>query len=170
VGQGVQAQGAVSVTGSGEVVMVLDPGDLLLSALEMRRGETIVSTAAAAERPPRLLVVDDSITTRTLERSILEHNGYEVRVAVHGKEAWDLVQSEAFDLVVTDIEMPLMDGFALAERIKQDPDLRSIPVIIVSSLAKDEHRRRGVEVGADAYIVKSQFETQILLDTVRQLL
>jgi len=115
-------------------------------------------------------VVDDSITTRSLEKSILEHAGYKVSLAVDGKQAWALLQEQEFDLVVTDVEMPEMDGFELTSLIKQSDRLKRLPVIIVTSLAREEDRRRGIEAGAEAYIVKGQFETGVLLDVVGQLI
>jgi len=87
---------------------------------------------------------------------------------VDGREAWDLIQSREFDLVVTDIEMPEMDGFALTERIKNSEKYAMLPVIIVSSKSNEEDRLAGIRVGADAYIVKGQFETRVLLDVVNQ--
>jgi len=159
-----------TLTGKGGVVIVLNARDLVETLLENVRGNRITVLADdASEAPVHVLVVDDTLTTRTLEKNILESEGYEVDVAVNGQEAWDIFQNRHFDLVVTDVQMPLMDGFELAEKIKTDDKYREIPVIIVTSLATDEDRRRGVEVGADAYIVKSHFETRELLDVVRQL-
>lgn len=160
-----------TLTGSGEVIMVLNPADLVTSALtgnrlSIRALEHQGETAAA----PRILVVDDSITTRTLGKSILEHAGYDVSVAVDGKQAWTILQEQTFDLVVSDVEMPGMDGFQLTERIKQSEHLNTLPVIIVTSLANEADRRRGIEVGAQAYIVKGKFETKALLDVVSQLI
>ena len=117
----------------------------------------------------RILVVDDSITTRTLERNILEGHGYDVTVASDGQEAWDTVQRGRFDLVVTDIEMPRMSGLELTERIKANKALVDLPVIIVSSLSQDDEVRLGMEVGADAYLTKGVFETRVLIDAVSRL-
>jgi two-component system chemotaxis sensor kinase CheA len=159
-----------TLTGSGEVIMVLNPSDLVDTALHGARARLdAIAEQDETAAVPRILVVDDSITTRTLEKSILEHAGYDVSVAVDGNQAWSLLQEQSFDLVVSDVEMPGMDGFQLAERIKQSPKLKDMPVIIVTSLAKEADRRRGVEAGADAYIVKGQFETKALLDVVAQL-
>ncbi len=159
-----------TLTGKGGIVIVLSAGDLVETMLEMATA-TRISTLEGGEgaTPVQILVVDDTLTTRALEKNILEGEGYDVAVAVNGQEAWDLLQSRHFDLVVTDIQMPVMDGFELAERIKADENTKRIPVIIVTSLATDEDRLRGIEVGADAYIVKSHFETKELLDVVRQL-
>ncbi len=159
-----------TLTGSGEVILVLNPRELIDSALSRGSRRVVAGATDASAEPAHILVVDDSITTRTLERSILENKGYRVTVAVNGKEAWDLVQANEYDLVVSDIEMPLMTGLELAERIKSHAELRRLPIIIVSSLASEAHRQRGVEVGADAYLVKSEFETQSLLELVGQLL
>lgn len=160
-----------TLTGSGEVIMVLNPADLVDSGL---RSSLVhldsADQADAAMQAPRVLVVDDSITTRTLEKSILEHAGYRVSIAVDGKQAWLMLQEQQFDLVVTDVEMPQMNGFELTELIKRSERYRSLPVIIVTSLANEADRQRGIEVGAEAYIVKGQFETRVLLDVVEQLI
>jgi two-component system chemotaxis sensor kinase CheA len=117
-----------------------------------------------------ILVVDDSLTTRTLEKSILEANGFRVRIAVDGLEALAKLRAEKPDLVITDIQMPRMDGFALLEAMKKDSSLNRIPVIVVSSLEKREDQKRGLELGADAYIVKRKFDQQELLTAIRQIL
>jgi CheY-like chemotaxis protein len=123
-----------------------------------------------SDRPaPRILVVDDSITTRTLEESILVGAGYRVRTATDGEAAWEILRNERFDLVLTDVEMPGMDGFELTRRIKQEARLADLPVVIVTSLGSEADRRRGMEVNADAYIVKSSFESRELLEVVGQL-
>lgn len=158
-----------TLTGSGEVIMVLNPSDLVDTAMRGSLSRQRTSSGSTV-KVPRVLVVDDSITTRTLEKSILEHAGYKVSVAVDGIQAWEMLQEQTFDLVVTDVEMPSMSGFELTDRIKQSERLQGMPVIIVTSLAKEEDRRRGIEVGAEAYIVKGQFETKILLDVVQQLI
>lgn len=159
-----------TLTGSGEVIMVLNPPDLVDSAMRSSLSHLRANQIEINDKKvPHILVVDDSITTRSLERSILEHAGYKVTVEVDGKRAWDLLQEQTFDLVVTDVEMPVMTGLELADRIKQTDWLRGMPVIMVTSLAKEEDRQRGIEVGADAYIVKGQFETKVLLDVVEQL-
>ncbi len=159
-----------ALTGSGEVIMVLNPSDLVESAL---RGSRVRISAAEQlnhpTAPPHILVVDDSITTRTLEKSILEHAGYQVSTAVNGQQAWESLQAGDFDLVVADVEMPVMNGFELTTSIKQDDRYQRLPVIIVTSLARDSDRQRGVAAGADAYIVKGEFETSTLLDVVAQL-
>jgi two-component system chemotaxis sensor kinase CheA len=120
--------------------------------------------------PAHILVVDDSVTTRTLEKSVLEAHGYRVRVAVDGMEALMLLQAEPGDLVIADVEMPRLDGFGLLAAIRKDPRLRSLPVIMVTSLEKREHQEKGLALGADAYIVKRHFDQSTLLETIRRLL
>lgn len=160
-----------TLTGSGEVIMVLNPSELVDSALSgsiSHHGAE--SDSQEADKTLRILVVDDSITTRSLEKSILEHAGYKTSVAVNGKQAWSMLQEQTFDLVLTDIEMPEMNGFELTALIKQSERLHHLPVIIVTSLAREEDRQRGIDAGAEAFIVKGQFETKILLDVVGQLI
>ncbi len=160
-----------TLTGSGEVIMVLNPPDLVTSASHSRLSHLRTEQIEIKHKTvPHILVVDDSITTRSLEKSILEHAGYRVTVAVDGKGAWDLLQAHTFNLVVTDVEMPMMTGLELTDLIKKTEWLKDIPVIMVTSLAKAEDRQRGIEVGADAYIVKGLFETKVLLDVVEQLI
>ncbi len=159
-----------TLTGSGGIMMVLNVGDLIETALSATAGTPVLSSSMLEEEvvTPHVLIVDDSLTTRTLERNILEYQGYDVTVANDGQQAWETLQDQRFDLVVSDIEMPRMNGFELTERIKQSEHLADIPVIIVSSLAADAEKQRGIEVGADAYIVKGQFETHALLEVVQR--
>lgn len=161
-----------SISGTGEIIMVLNPAELVDSALRFSRQSRLIDQQQHGETylPPHILVVDDSITTRTLEQNILQSMGYKVTIAVDGKKAWDIIQEQTFDLIVTDVEMPNMDGFGLTNRVKSNDKYREIPVIIVTSLAKDSDRQRGIEVGANAYIVKGEFETKALVDIVQQLL
>ena len=118
----------------------------------------------------RILVVDDSITTRTMEKNILETHGYDVVIAIDGDDALEKLRQNAFDLVVTDIEMPGLDGFELTERLRQMEEHRDVPVVIVSSRTSDEDKRRGIKVGAQAYIVKNRFDQGTLLQTVQTLI
>src|SRR5207247_373610 len=109
----------------------------------------------APRRRPRLLLVDDSVTTRHLERTILEAAGYDVRTAVDGQEAWDVLQSEGADAVVADVEMPRLDGFQLAETIRGSSRFASLPVVLVTGRETPGDKARGLAVGAEAYILKS---------------
>jgi two-component system, chemotaxis family, sensor kinase CheA len=157
---------------NGQVIVVLNSHDLIARAFQMRKSSPItLSDQAEIATPtrPRILVVDDSITTRTLEKNILENKNYHVTVAVNGKEAWELLQNQSFDLLITDIMMPIMDGFTLTQRVKQSDALCAMPVIIVTSLGSEIEKKRGIDVGADAYIVKNEFESDKLLQVVEQL-
>ncbi|HEY4745598.1 MAG TPA: hybrid sensor histidine kinase/response regulator [Desulfuromonadaceae bacterium] len=125
---------------------------------------------AAEERRATILVVDDSFNTREIEKSILEAYGYVVVTAGDGQEGWEKTRNELYDLVITDVEMPRLDGFSFTERLRGDERYRAVPVIIVTSREKDEDKRRGIQVGADAYIVKGAFDQSNLLETVRSLI
>lgn len=153
----------------GDILLVLAVGDLLTSALG-GTGHFVPVKPREARPTPRILVADDSITTRTLEQSILENAGYRVQVVADGEQAWEALRNGSFDLLITDVEMPALDGFELTRRVRADATLAEMPVIIVTSLGCEEHRRRGLEVRADAYVVKSSFETRELLEVVEQLL
>ncbi|WP_377810674.1 response regulator [Azospirillum sp. A29] len=138
-------------------------------------GSTLPAPARPAEEatPARahILVVDDSITTRTLEKSILEAHGYRVTLCVDGREALErLSEGMEVGLIISDVEMPRMDGFALLQAVKADKRLEEIPVILVTSRASDEDRERGLRLGADAYIVKTRFDQNELLAGIRRLL
>jgi two-component system, chemotaxis family, sensor kinase CheA len=158
-----------AVLPSGRIALVLGMGALLSGAA--RAGTTIAPVLASRGDAPqtRILVADDSITTRTLERSVLEAAGYTVATAVDGEDAWRQLERDGADLLVADVEMPRMDGIALCRRIRASERLRELPVVLVTGLATDADRARGLEAGADAYIVKSSFDHASLLETVRQL-
>jgi two-component system chemotaxis sensor kinase CheA len=160
--------GAIQM-GDGRLILLLNPVALAQAARGMALMTTIVKHDDA-RRHSRLLVADDSFTTRELIRTILQSAGYDVTTAVDGFDALDKLRAATYDLVVSDVEMPRVDGFQLTSRIRNDLGLAELPVIIVTSLASEAHRRRGLEVGAQAYIVKSQFNQSNLLDTVQQLL
>ena len=115
-------------------------------------------------------MVDDSITVREVERQLLTSRGYEVAVAVDGADGWNSVRGGEFDLVVSDIDMPRMNGIELVRSIKQDAKLRSLPVVIVSYKDREEDRMRGLEAGADGYLTKSSFQDHTLLKTVERLI
>ncbi|HET7189432.1 MAG TPA: response regulator, partial [Gemmatimonadaceae bacterium] len=158
-----------ALLGDGEVVLVLGV------AVLMGDGSRHVSIAApAADRfdpaSRRILVVDDSITSRTLEQSVLTAAGYDVVTAVDGLEGWRVIERGDVALVISDVEMPHLDGVELCMRIRANERTASLPVILVTSLDQPEQRARGLEAGADAYVTKSGFDQDILLDTVRQLL
>jgi two-component system chemotaxis sensor kinase CheA len=154
----------------GTVFIVLNPVSLVEGCTQSMA--TVLNGAKPASEAvaPNILVVDDSITTRSLEKSILEAHGYRVRVAVDGLEALQLLRAEKASLVVADIQMPRLDGFGLLQAMKADKQLGKIPVIIVSSLERAEDQQRGLTLGADAYVVKRKFDQQELLEAIQQLL
>jgi two-component system, chemotaxis family, sensor kinase CheA len=165
-----------TITGSGDVVLVLDAADLI--KLGKRRGshstqEIITQQTDYMDHTVRktILVVDDSITTRTLEKNILEAAGYEVMIATDGSEALSIIGSGKIpDLVVTDIVMPGVNGFELTQKIKGNATTEHLPVILVTSLDSAEDKQRGIEVQADAYIVKGSFDQTNLLEAIEQLI
>ncbi|MDD2302037.1 MAG: hybrid sensor histidine kinase/response regulator, partial [Eubacteriales bacterium] len=159
-----------AILGGGEVVIILNVADLIKSAA----GRAMPAAMPAQTQEPvvanRVLVVDDSITTRTLEKNILQNAGYEVHVAVDGEEAWALIQSQPLDAIVADIDMPRMNGFDLTAKVKTDDRFKELPVILVSSLESPQDKIRGMEAGADSYIVKSGFDQAELLETIARLI
>src|SRR5581483_33106 len=116
------------------------------------------------------LVVDDSLTVRELERKLLESRGYAVEIAVDGMDGWNAVRTGAFGLVVTDVDMPRLDGVELTKLIKQDVKLRNTPVMIVSYKDREDDRRRGLDAGADYYLTKGSFHDETMLDAVAELI
>lgn len=163
------------VLDNGSTAFVINPMELIRSAAQSHWNAPSLSfTETPApqpkDAPSSILVVDDSMTTRTLEKSILEAHGYLVRVAVDGVEALACLHEEKVDLVIADIEMPRLNGFGLIEAMKKDRDLERIPVIIVSSVERREDQERGLALGADAYIVKRKFDQEELLGAIRQIL
>ncbi|MBZ5584506.1 MAG: response regulator [Acidobacteriia bacterium] len=140
------------------------------AAVPPARAEPGAPAIPSPAQPATILVVDDSITTRSLEKNLLEAHGYHVRVAVDGLEALARLREEPAGLVIADISMPRMNGFELLERMKADKKLAGIPVIVVTSMERREDQERGLALGADAYIVKRKFDQRELLETVRQIL
>ncbi|MBI4408465.1 MAG: response regulator [Gemmatimonadetes bacterium] len=159
-----------TVLGSGRVAPVLNAAAVVAAGLGVTTGGLELAEREVQPRRHRILVVDDSITTRTLEESVLEAAGYEVLTAVDGADAWRVLQEQGCDLVVADVDMPRMDGFDLCRSIRTSKRFKELPVVLVTALEAPEHRRRGMEVGADAYIGKSGFDQEQLLKTIRQFL
>jgi two-component system chemotaxis sensor kinase CheA len=155
--------------GSGDVVLILRAADLVRAGRRALRPQAPRVAAVAEGRPPLVLVVDDAVTTRTMERNLFEAAGYRVEVAVDGAEAWTALKGGEFDLVVSDVDMPRVDGFELTARIRADARLADLPVVLVTALESREDKERGIEVGANAYVVKSSFEQSNLLEIVRRL-
>ena len=156
----------VVVLGDGRASWIVDTASL---AKRQVSGHAVRGPEPAAE-VHRILVVDDSITSRTLEQNILRVEGFEVDVAVDGQDGWEKLSRGEYDLVITDVEMPRLDGFGLTKRMRSDKKCGAIPVILVTSLATNEHREHGVAAGADAYIVKGDFDQDELIRSVRRLL
>ena len=158
-------------TGKNELVNVLH-APALLDAARQARAQSVQAAAGVlgSARRMRVLVVDDSLNTREIERDVLEASGFEVTLAEDGADGLRKAQAELFDAVLTDVEMPHMDGFTLTARLRQEENYRERPIIIVTSLAKEEDKRRGIQAGADAYIVKGDFDRSNLVDTLRSLL
>jgi two-component system chemotaxis sensor kinase CheA len=166
-----------TVLGSGKVMLVLNAADLIKMASHSdNRGASSFHPVATTQikkkvTQKRILVVDDSITTRTLEKHILEAEGFIVQVATDGQEALSVIATSGLpDLLISDINMPRIDGFELTSRIKSDPRTNSLPVFLVSSLDSSEDKAHGIQVGADAYIVKSQFDQTNLLQLIQQII
>lgn len=163
-----RAVGSVSVDADGNPRLVLDPEGLVSEML--RNGVDSARVAVATVAPPLpVLVVDDSLTTRMLERSILESAGYQVDLAASGEEGLDLARSRTYGLFLTDIDMPGIDGFTFVERTRADPELAGVPAILVSSRASAADRDRGMRAGASAYVVKGEFDQEELLAHIRRL-
>ena len=156
----------------GSVCLVLNPVALVERARQTADALVFASDASPGDARPsaRILVVDDSMTTRTLEKSVLEAHGYDVAIAVDGMDALTYLRTESVGLVISDLQMPRLDGFGLLEAMKTDARLSRIPVIIVSSVENPDEQARGLALGADAYIVKRKFEQRELLATIRQIL
>jgi two-component system chemotaxis sensor kinase CheA len=160
----------VTILDSGEICVVLDAQDLLASMRSRAAPAAAPEAVESTERKKAILLAEDSITTRTQEARILESAGYEVVTAADGLEAWNKLATRVFDAVVTDVLMPNLDGLGLAGRIRREPKYAELPVILVTSLASDEDKRRGLEAGANAYITKPAFEQKLLLDCLERLI
>jgi two-component system chemotaxis sensor kinase CheA len=159
-----------TILGSGEVVPILNVHDLLKSARTVS-GIPRAPVPLKASAPPRkrILIAEDSVTSRMLLRGILESAGYQVKTAVDGMEAFTALRLERFDAVVSDVEMPRMNGFDLTARIRAERALADTPVVLVTALESREDRERGIDVGANAYLVKSSLDQGNLLEALRRL-
>ncbi len=160
---------AATVLGTGEVVAILSVADLMKSAVRVSSPPRTAYTVEAPEDKSAILVVEDSITSRTLLKNILQISGYDVQTAVDGADGLAALRSGDFDLVVSDVDMPRMNGFELTARIRADKRLSALPVVLVTALESREDRERGMDAGANAYIVKSSFDRGNLLEAVRRL-
>jgi two-component system sensor histidine kinase and response regulator WspE len=164
---------AAAILDDGSPVLIVDVEDLLRSMDQFIQTGSLVqceTRPAGHGRKKRVLVVDDSITVREVERQLLLHKGYEVAVAVDGMDGWNKVRAERYDLMVSDIDMPRMNGLQLVQAVRADERLRDLPVIIVSYKEREEDRVRGLEVGANAYLTKSSFHDNRFMEAVVDLI
>lgn len=159
-----------AILGSGKPVPILNVQDLMKSAVKTAFVPQLQAPKADEVERKTILVAEDSITSRILLKNILESAGYVVKTAVDGIDAITAIKSEGFDLVVSDVEMPRMNGFDLTARIRGEKKLAELPVVLVTALESREDRERGIDVGANAYIVKSSFNQSNLLEVIRRLI
>jgi two-component system chemotaxis sensor kinase CheA len=158
-----------ALLGDGRIAIVLNPADII-DSMKAVKPLPIKKVKEKEIEKKSVLVVDDSITTRTLEKNILESSGYDVTLAVDGLDAYNKLQKRIFDIIVLDVQMPNMDGFAFTEKARNTQEFSNIPIILVTSLESDADKRHGIEVGADAYIVKRTFDQSNLLETIKRLI
>lgn len=162
--------GAATLLASGRIALVLNVADLLKSARRVAGAPARAALPSPSREAKAVLVAEDSITSRTLIRSILESCGYRVTTAVDGLDAFTRLRAGQYDLVVSDVEMPRLNGFDLTARIRADKKLAELPVVLVTALEARQDRERGIDVGANAYIVKSGFDQSTLVEAVRRLI
>jgi two-component system sensor histidine kinase and response regulator WspE len=165
---------AVAILPDGSPVLIVDVEDAVRSIDNLLTGGRLHKVAAGEEgeekRRKRILVVDDSITVREVQRHILENQGYEVEVAVDGMDGWNAVRTGSYDLVISDVDMPRMTGIELVGEMKKDPQLRALPVMIVSYKDREEDRLRGLEAGASYYLTKGSFHDETMINAVVDLI
>ncbi len=161
-----------TILGNGRIAPILNVNDLMRSALKVTYASAQTSEEVLKDKPKRksILEVDDSITARTLLKNILESAGYDVKTAVDGVDAFSALQTQEFDIIVSDVDMPGMNGFDLTSKIRNDKKLSELPVVLVTGLESREDKERGIEVGANAYIVKRSFDQSNLLEVIQRLI
>jgi two-component system chemotaxis sensor kinase CheA len=160
-----------SVLPDGDLALILNASELIAGSFALAPSRVSADALKGSLRTPkRLLVVEDSMTTRMLVVSVLEASGYAVEAAADGVDAWAILEAMEVDLVVSDVEMPRMDGIDLTEKIRKTPRTRDIPIILLTARETEDDRLRGLQAGADAYLVKSAFDQTALLDTIQRLL
>jgi len=166
---------AAAITDGGQPVFILDVDDLLVNIHEMISGNRIGNVDRTKQTQQqaniqKILVIDDSLTVREVEKNLLEAHGYNVDTAIDGADGWNKIRQYDYDLIITDIDMPRMNGIELVSNIKADNRLQSIPVMIVSYKDNPEDRQAGLEVGADYYLTKGSFHDESLIDAVSDLI
>lgn len=160
----------VTISSDNTIILILHVPEIIdlmkQATLDAQKPQTTVQ----APLPPKILVVDDSVNTGEIEKQILQAYGYQVDVVHDGVEAVEQVERQSYDLIVTDVEMPRMDGFTFLEQIRKLPRYAAIPVVIVTSLERESDKVRGLQVGAKAYITKGDFEQKSFIDTIKSLI
>ena len=161
----------VTILRTGEAVPVLNVADLIKSARrDSGRAGGLAAQYLSPRKKKRILVVDDTLTSRMLVKNIMEAAGYDVKTAGDGLEAMEELNSEPFDLLLADVEMPRMDGLELTKRVRDNSKIADMPVVLLTSLASREHREKGVQAGANAYFTKGSFDQTSLLDVIKRLI
>jgi two-component system sensor histidine kinase and response regulator WspE len=166
---------AAALLPNGSPILIIDVDDLLRNIENLTAGHRLSeinpsADAEIGETRKRILVIDDSLTVRELERKLLGNRGYIVDVAVDGLDGWNAVRTGHYDLVLTDVDMPRLDGVELLKLIRKDSRLKSLPVMIVSYKDREEDRQRGLEAGADYYLTKGSFHDETLVRAVSDLI
>ena len=164
----------VSVFSSGEIVPILNVSDIIKhssSASSAAISEPVKSAETSGKKKKkRILIAEDSPTSRTLIKNVLEAASFEVITTNDGQEAFTYLKTNKVDLLVSDIEMPRMDGFTLTRQVRSSDKFKELPIILVTSLSRREDMEKGIEAGANSYIIKSQFDQSVLIDTVKSLI
>ncbi|KAA0260287.1 MAG: hybrid sensor histidine kinase/response regulator, partial [Chlorobiota bacterium] len=164
---------SAAILEEGSIALIIDPDDLVRSIDKYvygARPDKVAAGMIVKGKSKSILVVDDSLTVREVERKLLENNGYRVSTAIDGVDGFNTLQRESFDLVITDVDMPRMNGIQLVEKIKSDPRYKDIPVMIVSYKDREEDRLRGLNAGANYYLTKSSFHDESLVNAVIDLI
>jgi two-component system, chemotaxis family, sensor histidine kinase and response regulator WspE len=166
---------AAALMQDGSPVLIVDVEDMIRSLEKLAYADRLNKVGRDAAGPAeksskRVLVVDDSLTVRELQRKLLDHHGYHIEVAVDGMDGWEAVRTDQFDLIITDVDMPRMDGIELVRRIRKDAHLKKMPIMIMSYKDREEDRRRGLEAGADYYLTKGSFHDDTVLQAVVDLI
>ncbi len=159
-----------TVLGSGEVCMILNPSDLLKSLHQQTTSLVAAKQNKTVNTKPVILLVEDSIPVRTQEKRLLEKAGYEVVIAEDGLDGYNKLQTRKFDAIVSDVEMPNLDGLSLTAKIREHSEYKTLPIILVTTLASEADKTRGADVGANAYIIKSNFNQDVLLEVLGRLI
>ena len=150
--------------------MILNPPDLLKSLQQKSLSETLSTKGANTRKKPVILLVEDSPPVRIQEKRLFEDAGYVVVTANNGLEGYNTLQNGLFDAVVSDVEMPYLDGFSLVIKIRQHKEFKDLPIVLVTTLDTDADRQRGADAGANAYILKGRFNQEALLETLETLI